>query len=212
MAPRSTSTAAFLPSNFWSNQFRQWHWISSALILALMLLFAVTGLTLNNPDWFEGEPVTETRDIELSAQLNDALLSHESETALGAELAAELANETGVSISSDAAPVIEYEEALFDLSGPGVDASLTVDLTSNIAFYERIDNGIIAKLNDLHKGRDTGFVWGLLIDITAIVSCIFCISGLGLLVLNAKARASTWPLTSLGLIVPLIAYILFVHS
>ena len=33
---------------FWLRQLHSWHWISAALSLAGMLLFAVTGLTLNH--------------------------------------------------------------------------------------------------------------------------------------------------------------------
>lgn len=150
--------------------------------------------------------------MELSADLSAALATVETDTALAPELASELAREAGVSIPSETAALVEFEEMILDLGGPGVDATLTIDLVTGEAFYERIDNGFVAKLNDLHKGRDTGLAWGLLIDVTALACLIFCVSGLGLLVINAKARASTWPLTTLGLVVPVIAYILFVHS
>ncbi|MEM1133816.1 MAG: PepSY-associated TM helix domain-containing protein [Pseudomonadota bacterium] len=199
-------------NTFWSRQFRQWHWISSALVLALMLLFSVTGLTLNNPEWFKSDPVSSMREITLSGDLQDALSTAENEVILAPDLSEQIARETGVFIPQENAPVVEFEEMIFDLGGPGVDATLTIDLAIGEAYYERIDNGMIARLNDLHKGRDTGFVWGLLIDITALVCIIFCLSGLGLLVINAKARASTWPLTTLGIAAPVIAYILFVHS
>jgi len=40
---------------FWSRHLRQWHWISSAVCLVLMLLFAASGITLNHADYFEGK-------------------------------------------------------------------------------------------------------------------------------------------------------------
>ncbi|MEL7198504.1 MAG: PepSY-associated TM helix domain-containing protein [Pseudomonadota bacterium] len=198
--------------NFWSRQFRQWHWISSALVLALMLMFGLTGLTLNHPDWFESEPQSSLTEIALSDELATALAEVESDATLSPSLIEKLKRETGANISSSNIAVVEFEEMIFDLSGPGVDANLTIDLATGDAFYERIDNGVIAKLNDLHKGRDTGMVWGLLIDITAVACVIFCLSGLGLLALNANVRASTWPLTTFGVVVPVIAYVLFVHT
>ena len=199
-------------NTFWSHQFRQWHWISSALVLALMLLFAITGYQLNHTAWFEAKPVSNALEMELSTDLLSALAEVETETELTQETAAMLASETGVSVPQGAVPLIEFGEMIIDLGGPGVDANLTVDLETGEAFYERINRGTIAKLNDLHKGRDTGFAWGLMIDITALACVIFCISGLGLLAINARARRSTWPLTSLGVVVPVIAYIMFVHS
>lgn len=197
---------------FWSRQFRQWHWISSALILSLMLLFSVTGFTLNHPDWFTSTPVTQTAEFELSADLQVALSAADSGAALTPALSTQLAQETDITIPRSALPIIEYEELILDLGGPGVDANLTIDLVTGEAFYERIDNGFVARLNDLHKGRDAGPVWGVMIDITALACLVFCVSGLGLLFINAKGRTLTWPLTSFGLVIPLIAYILFVHS
>jgi hypothetical protein len=199
-------------SPFLSRQFRQWHWISSALVLALMLLFSVTGFTLNHPSWFEASPVSSARDMELSADLVEDLAKVETGSDLPSGLSARLSREAGVPIPGGSAALVEFEEMILDLGGPGVDATLSVDLVTGEAFYERIDNGLVAKLNDLHKGRDTGLAWGLMIDLTALACLVFCISGLGLLVINARARASTWPLTSLGLVIPLTAYILFVHT
>ncbi|MEM9085031.1 MAG: PepSY-associated TM helix domain-containing protein [Pseudomonadota bacterium] len=199
-------------NTFWSHQFRQWHWISSALVLVLMLLFAITGFTLNHTAWFEAEPVSSAQELELSPDLQSALAEVETETILTQETAAMLASETGIGVPQDAVPLVEFGEMIIDLGGPGVDANLTIDLATGEAFYERIDRGTIAKLNDLHKGRDTGVAWGLMIDITALACVIFCISGLGLLAINARSRRSTWPLTSLGVVVPVVAYILFVHS
>ncbi|MEE4206213.1 MAG: PepSY-associated TM helix domain-containing protein [Erythrobacter sp.] len=198
--------------SFWSRQFRQWHWVSSALVLALMLLFSVTGLTLNNPKWFAGEPEITSREMALSRGLSEDLAAIEGGTPLGPELVRRLTRETGLVIARAGPPTVDFGEMILDLGGPGVQASLAVDLATGEAYYERIDNGFVAKLNDLHKGRDTGLVWGLLIDITALVCIVFCVSGLGLLAINARARRWTWPLTTLGIALPLIAYVLFVHG
>jgi hypothetical protein len=48
---------------------RQWHWISSALCLAGMLLFAVTGITLNHAGQIEARPSVHT----LEKQMPEAL-------------------------------------------------------------------------------------------------------------------------------------------
>ena len=53
----------------WLGTLRQWHWISSALCLAGMLLFAVTGITLNHATQIEAKP----RVINHQAQLPEAL-------------------------------------------------------------------------------------------------------------------------------------------
>ena len=40
----------------WLGTLRQWHWLSSALCLAGMLLFAITGITLNHAAQIEAKP------------------------------------------------------------------------------------------------------------------------------------------------------------
>lgn len=197
--------------SFWSRQFRQWHWISSALVLALMLLFSLTGLTLNNPDWFAVDPVIEERDIALSAGLQERLGDVTAAPQPDGALVARLAQETALPLARARTIQVEFGEVVFDLGGPGVKATLTIDTATGDAFYERVDNGLVARLNDLHKGRDAGVVWGFLIDLTAVVCIIFCLSGLGLLVINASVRSLTWPVTTLGIAAPLVAYVLFVH-
>ncbi|PAX96938.1 hypothetical protein CKW48_13495, partial [Bordetella pertussis] len=51
---------------YWLKTLHQWHWISSALCLLGMLLFAVTGLTLNNASHIESRARVDTRHLELS--------------------------------------------------------------------------------------------------------------------------------------------------
>src|SRR3546814_21004729 len=55
---------------FWLKQLHSWHWVSSAISLIGLLLFAFTGITLNHAADVEGSPQTVTR----SATLPPALL------------------------------------------------------------------------------------------------------------------------------------------
>ncbi|HAS28949.1 MAG TPA: hypothetical protein DCS56_02430, partial [Alcanivorax sp.] len=41
----------------WLKQLHQWHWISSALCLISMVLFSVTGITLNHAADIDAQPV-----------------------------------------------------------------------------------------------------------------------------------------------------------
>jgi hypothetical protein len=69
-------TLAFGSRAFWLRQMRQWHWISAAICLIGMLLFAVTGITLNHAGKIESKPVihsaSNTLQAELLAQLRTA--------------------------------------------------------------------------------------------------------------------------------------------
>ena len=77
--------------------------------------------------------------------------------------------------------------------------------------YERTERGWIAYLNDLHKGRNTGLAWSLFLDVFALACVIFCVTGFVLLKLHAVGRPSTWPMVGLGIAVPVIVLIIFVH-
>lgn len=176
-----------------------------------MCLFAVTGITLNHAGYFEGEPESQLRELDLSEDTAALMAQIENGVIIPAAAAKALEEEIGVDVSGRVA-LEEFGEITFDLGGPGVDSYLLVDVEGGYASYERIDRGTIAVLNDLHKGRDSGLVWGVLIDIAAGVCILFSLTGFGLLWLSARARPSTWPLTTLGLAIPLIAYILFAHA
>ena len=49
------------------------------------------------------------------------------------------------------------------------------------AEIEITDYGVIALLNDLHKGRNSGEVWKRFIDITALLMVFFVLTGVCLL-------------------------------
>src|SRR5690554_7268741 len=58
-----------MPSPVWLGTLRQWHWVSSALCLAGMLLFAVTGITLNHAGVIESRPQVTEIETQLPAPL-----------------------------------------------------------------------------------------------------------------------------------------------
>ena len=71
--------------------------------------------------------------------------------------------------------------------------------------------GAVAYLNDLHKGRNTGTVWFWFLDIFSVACVVFSLTGLWLLQIHAGKRASTWPLTVLGFVVPAVIALVFIH-
>lgn len=196
---------------FWKGQLRTWHWISSAICMAGLLLFAITGFTLNHAASIEAEPKTVTRDVSLSPALVSLLAKAENGVPLKDEMATGLQKETQVNVAGRDVEAADGELTV-DLAGPGIDSYLTVDLASGDATYERIHRGAIAVLNDLHKGRDAGPIWGWFIDIIAIGCILFSLTGLGLLWIHARGRAWTWPLTTVGFVIPIILFLIFVHS
>ncbi len=58
---------------FWLRQMRQWHWISAAICLIGMLLFAVTGITLNHAGHIEARPAVTERTATMPKPLLEQL-------------------------------------------------------------------------------------------------------------------------------------------
>lgn len=196
---------------FWAQQMRQWHWISAAICLVAMLLFAFTGITLNHAASIKTTPQVSKREAQLPAALLESLKS--APAPADAKLPAALRAWISTTLDVDASRgEWSSDEIYIALPRPGGDAWLAIELADGHVDYERTDRGWIAWLNDLHKGRNTGAVWSGFIDVFAIACLVFCLSGLFLLQLQAKRRRSTWPLLGFGLLLPLLLIVLFLHQ
>ena len=197
---------------FWLRQLHQWHWISSAVCLVGMLLFTATGITLNHAAKIEAEPRVDNRTAELPAALLGQLADApgEGNAPLPADVAAWLGDTLDVPLGRRPAEW-SPEEAYVSMPSPGADAWLSIDRQTGAVEFERTARGWVSYFNDLHKGRNAGPAWGWFIDVFAIACLVFCISGLFLLHLHARQRRLTWPLVGLGLVVPLVLVLIFIH-
>ncbi|WP_353091853.1 PepSY-associated TM helix domain-containing protein [Methylibium sp.] len=201
---------------YWLKTLHQWHWISSAVCLLGMLLFSVTGITLNHASQIESRPAVTARELQLPPELKalvapDAPSSPSSPRApLPARLADWVDTQLAVDVRGRDAEWSD-EELYVSLPRPGGDAWLRIDRESGAAEYERTDRGWISYLNDLHKGRHTGVAWSWFIDVFAVACLVFCLTGLFILKLHAANRPTTWPIVGLGLVIPLLLALLFIH-
>jgi hypothetical protein len=196
----------------WMRQIRRWHWISGAISLGSMLLFSITGITLNRSALFESKPNVITKEATLEEETLSALVSvpRAGRAPVPASLASTIRSTLGVDVTGRDAEWSK-SDIYIALPRPGGDAWLSIDRQDGAMIYERTDRGWISYLNDLHKGRHTGPVWGLFIDVFAIASIIFCITGLLLLQLYAKGRSMTWPLVGFGVGLPLLLGLFLIH-
>jgi hypothetical protein len=155
-------------------------YVSMALLL-LMLFFAFTGITLNHPDWFirQGGESLASEEV-----LPGFLLPVNSEDPDWREATAHwLSSQWGV--DGHSAEFSEDEVALVH-KGPGRYQSITLDLLDGKAYIEQIDYGLIAVLNDLHKGRNSGTLWVWLLDLSSILIILFSLTGAFLLLPQSR--------------------------
>ena len=196
---------------WWLKQLYQWHWISSAISLIGLILFAITGFTLNHAGAIPSEPKVTARSAVMPPQVAARLaVVHDDAAPLPPPVRQWLEQEMSVEI-----PVIpaewSEEEVYLALPRPGGDTWIRFDRVAGKVEYERTTRRVISLLNDLHKGRNTGKAWQLFIDVFAAACLVFALTGLVLLQMHARSRPITWPLVAAGVVAPLILFLLFVH-
>ncbi|WP_082456357.1 PepSY-associated TM helix domain-containing protein [Novosphingobium sp. Leaf2] len=197
---------------FWLKQLHTWHWVSAAISLAAMLLFAVTGITLNHAASIGAQPVTTQSHGRIARSLLVRLPAAGSATdPLPADVAKAVAAVVPLDPAGRAADWSADDEVYVAMPGPGRDAWVTLDRTTGAVAAEVTERGWISYLNDLHKGRNTGTAWFWFIDFFAAACVLFTLTGLLLLQLHARHRPMTWPLVGLSLAGPVILAIVFIH-
>jgi hypothetical protein len=199
----------------WLKQLHQWHWISSAICLIGMILFAATGITLNHAASIEAKPAIVSRTAQLPAELAASLKpaaagESDHKGAVPAPVRAWLAKALDRAVDGRDAEW-NRDEIYLALPRPGGDAWIRIARGSGEVEYEDTDRGWISYLNDLHKGRNAGVAWSWFIDIFAAACLVFSITGLLILKFHAVSRPSTWPLVGLGLVIPALLALLLIH-
>ncbi len=186
---------------------RTLHWTPSALGLASLVFFSITGITLNHPDWFAADRWSDIEEV----ALGDAWLAEFTArdelgrlNLLTAELDARWGLGVPRNIDRDAV------EWVLDYQRPGGLGTVVLDLEAASLSDENVSDGLVALINDLHKGRHAGLPWVVLIDAVSVICLVFAVSGLVLLWAHASKRASTWPLVGLGVGAPLAVFFWFV--
>jgi hypothetical protein len=211
----------------WLKQLHQWHWISAGLSLACLLLFSFTGITLNHASQIEARPQVVKR-LAVLPEMQRAQLARTARSNSGASNEGNGSSNGGVrtALPPDTEAWLQQtwgvqaagkdcewsqDEVYLPLPRPGGDAWVRITLADGHAEYEVTTRGVISLLNDLHKGRNTGPAWNWFIDLFAIACLLFALTGLLILKFHAKNRASTWPLVGLGLLLPVLLALLFIH-
>ena len=188
-----------------------WHWISAAICLAALLLFSITGVTLNHASAISAQPQVRKGEARLPPELAAALAGERAATdAVPAALESWLEEQFDIGLGGASVEWSE-EELYLSAPGPGRDAWVSVDRARGAAKFESTDRGWIAYFNDLHKGRNTGLAWTIFIDLVAAACVFFAFTGLLLLWIQARQRTSTWPLVGGGVAIVVALMVFLSH-
>lgn len=148
---------------------------------ATILFFSVTGITLNHPAWFG---LSTERIVEHTGKVEPRWLKGETEGDVDAidKLAiAEFLRSKHQLRGAVTDFRIDDLECAVTWKGPGYAADAVIDREQHEYRLSVVEHGFVPLINDLHKGRDTGRVWSLVIDVSALLMTISAVTGLILL-------------------------------
>jgi len=167
------------PGGSWKGEFyrqcRAWHGYLSAFAFLALIFFALTGLLLNHPTWLaartHAKPVETTLTLPATA-LAQAAKAPDQAKAL-AQAVGKVARLRGVYQSGE----VVDDEALIRLEGVTGSSDLVVGLKTGAVSVttERVD--AVTTINELHRGKNAGAVWKLIIDVAAVVILALSIIG-----------------------------------
>lgn len=191
--------------------------------LAAVLFFSVTGITLNHPDWSFGQ-VERRREARGKVDLqwvghnpaaSDAQPSpSEAEPAPARDVAklevVEHLRKAHMIRGALAEFRVDDTECTVSFKGPGYSADTFIDRDSGEYTLTELDHGLIALINDLHKGRDTGAVWSWVIDLSAGLMTIISLTGLVLLFYLKLRRIPGLVVALVGTIILVVVFRLWV--
>jgi hypothetical protein len=180
------------------------HIYLSMVSFAVVLFFAVTGLTLNHADALSGEPKVREVNGSLSAKEMGAK-DHPDTLAI-----VEHIRNTDKVHGAVSDLRVEDDQITFSFRGPGYSADTTVDRATGKYNIVETRSGLIAVVNDLHKGRDTGKTWAWVIDASAVLLTLVSLTGLLLIFFVYKRRTSGLILAAMATLVCVLLYKLYV--
>ncbi|MFH1924008.1 MAG: PepSY-associated TM helix domain-containing protein [Planctomycetota bacterium] len=202
------------------------HVYLSMLGFFALVFFAVTGVTLNHPDWFFAGK--ETID-ETGGTIDPALLNPEPagkpagvedpvDDAIPVDQAGPIDRlavvETLRSRHALQGAVAEFSadeyQCIVVFKGPGYSADAFIDRATGKYDLREIRQGAVAVINDLHKGRDSGAAWSWVIDVSAVVMTISALTGLALLVCFRRRRATGLLAAAIGTVAVILVYVFYV--
>jgi uncharacterized protein len=186
------------------------HIYLSMFSLAVVLFFSVTGITLNHPDWFFSGA---ERNREAEGEIRREWL-HVSQPQAPADAASQVSKLEIVEQLRNAHAIhgaladfrVDESECVVAFKGPGYAADAFVDRESGHYRLTETYHGFIAVINDLHKGRDTGPVWSVLIDVSAVLMTFISLTGLVLLFYLKLRRVPGLIVALIGTVVAFVLY------
>lgn len=165
-------------------KYSRWlHIYASMTSFVIVFFFAVTGWTLNHPTAFGGHERRTQAHGTLDPKLTNTGAAEPAKLEIVEALRS--AHHVGGALSDFR---VDDDQLSIAFKGPGYMADAFVDRRTGKYELNESRLGLVAVMNDLHKGRDTGTAWKLLIDVSAGLLTFISLTGLTLLYFIHKHR------------------------
>lgn len=181
------------------------HIYISMISCVIVLFFAVTGLTLNHADWFGSTSIQTDTKGKCAAEW----VKPGNQQVAKLEIVEHLRSHHGVKGAMSEFR-IEEEQCVVSFKGPAYSADAYISRASGEYDLTEMRMGLVALINDLHKGRDTGTAWSWFIDISSVLLALVSLTGLVLMAWIKRHRFNGYVLAALGGVVCLLIYYLAV--
>ncbi|MBL4849545.1 MAG: PepSY-associated TM helix domain-containing protein [Planctomycetes bacterium] len=143
---------------------RTLHIYASLLGLLSLLFFALSGFLLHHAEWFETPSQVTEYQLTLEPNL-EGLAVVKSLRAKGVTGLLGAFEEGGGRLE------LSFEK-------PGETSEVSVEVTSGLASVRKESRGSAELLGEIHTGKHTGTLGGLLVDVTAVILATLSLSGL----------------------------------
>ena len=178
------------------------HIYLSMVSFVIILFFAVTGLTLNHADWFDGKEQVK----KFTGQVPLKWIKVKDTVAIAKFEIVRFLKQTNHVKGDIGDFIIDDNQCTLSFKGPGYSADAFINRETGAYKLTETSQGIVAVMNDLHKGRDAGKKWSYLIDIAAIFLTVLSLTGLVMLAFIKKKRFNGFILLIVGAIICYLVY------
>jgi hypothetical protein len=191
---------------FWKRQImvlsRWLHIYLSMASFGILFFFAVTGLTLNHVDWF----TSQQRTIQVRGSIDP---KYAGQDVAKLEIVEHL--RTAHRIQGAVKDFrVEERDLSVAFKGPGYSADVFIDRATGRYELTETRMGFFAVMNDLHKGRDSGKAWSVIIDVSAVLMTLVSATGLLLIFFLQKKRLSGLLAAAAGTVLCYLGYLAWV--
>lgn len=193
---RADTPPPTVPAGRWKRRSHHWfrwlHVYISMFSLLIMIFFGLTGITLNHPSWTFGDE-TSLETLRGSLPSTSVVDGEVELLAVSEYIRAEhdVKGEVSDFAVAGTSGTISYK-------APGYGAELifdTADLDYSVTIQQQ---GFVAVMNDLHKGRDADTGWRWVIDASGALLVAIGLTGLGIQFFLRKRRFSALTVSAVG--------------